>query len=146
MARPRTVLLALVALLALGMAACTPGEEPVPEEDRMRAADREDEPDDEEVVENGEPEAVVTFVAVDIDFEEHEKTAPAGTLTFELINEGAILHDVAIEELGDEIIVEAQPGETETGTVTLEPGTYTYFCAVPGHQAAGMEGTLTVEG
>jgi plastocyanin len=145
MARTRTVLLAMIALLALGMAACTPGEPEVADEDQMRAADRAEEENDE-VPENGEPAAVVEFVAIDIDFEEHEKTAPAGTLTFELRNDGAILHDVAIAELGDEIVVEAQAGETETGTVTLEPGTYTYFCAVPGHRAAGMEGTLTVEG
>ena len=29
--------------------------------------------------------------------------------------------------------------------MTLEPGDYTYFCTVPGHEAAGMKGTLTVQ-
>ncbi len=27
----------------------------------------------------------------------------------------------------------------------LKPGTYTYFCTVPGHKDAGMQGTLTVK-
>jgi len=36
------------------------------------------------------------------------------------------------------------PGGTSTLTAKLKPGTYTFFCPVPGHEAAGMKGTLTV--
>ena len=35
-------------------------------------------------------------------------------------------------------------GGTRTLTLTLPPGTYTFYCSVPGHEAAGMKGTLTV--
>jgi uncharacterized cupredoxin-like copper-binding protein len=36
------------------------------------------------------------------------------------------------------------PGSTSTVTVTLRPGTYTCYCPVPSHRAAGMTGTLTI--
>ena len=31
-----------------------------------------------------------------------------------------------------------------TVTATVKPGKYTYYCIVPGHEKAGMKGTLTV--
>ena len=36
-------------------------------------------------------------------------------------------------------------GDTATTEATLEAGKYTYFCSVPGHRQAGMEGTLTAK-
>jgi uncharacterized cupredoxin-like copper-binding protein len=38
------------------------------------------------------------------------------------------------------------PGKTSTVTVTLKKGkTYTFYCPVPGHAAAGMKGKITVK-
>lgn len=84
-----------------------------------------------------------TFVAVDIDFASAPETLPAGENTIVLVNEGASVHNVVFDELG-EVIVEAQGGQTAEGTVTLEPGEYRYHCDIPGHEAL-MNGTLTVE-
>ena len=36
-------------------------------------------------------------------------------------------------------------GGTKSFSATLKPGTYTYYCSVPGHREAGMQGTLTVK-
>jgi plastocyanin len=88
----------------------------------------------------------LTFVARDIEYAQAPSEAPAGQVSVELVNEGAIEHDVVIEELGDQAVAAAGGGETATGQVGLQPGAYTYYCSVPGHRAAGMEGTLTVEG
>ena len=74
-------------------------------------------------------------------------SAEAGEVTVDFTNPQAIPHDVAIEDDSGEVL-----GETEvvsegssSAEVELEPGTYTYFCTIPGHREAGMEGTLTVE-
>ena len=36
-------------------------------------------------------------------------------------------------------------GESDSITVKVEPGTYSFLCTFPGHYAAGMKGTLTVK-
>ena len=82
-----------------------------------------------------------TWVAVDIDFAEAPSTLPAGETEVTLVNEGAALHNVTID---GEVVVEAQGGGTETGTVSLEPGTHEFICSVPGHESL-MNGEITVE-
>lgn len=36
------------------------------------------------------------------------------------------------------------PGHVSRVSATVKRGSYTFFCPVPGHEAAGMRGTLTV--
>lgn len=78
-------------------------------------------------------------------FEPSRLTAPVGEVTVELTSEPGTNHTFTIEELGDQEVVEAAAGETASGTVQLAAGSYTFYCSVPGHRDAGMEGTLTVE-
>jgi plastocyanin len=75
------------------------------------------------------------------------ETAKAGKVTVEFKNPQALTHDVAIEDSsGKEVgATELIADGSDTTTVDLKPGTYTYFCTVPGHREAGMEGTLTVK-
>ena len=80
-------------------------------------------------------------------FDPAQILAPAGSVTFELTSEVTVRHTLAIEGVNsNEPIVEAEAGQTSSGTVTLAPGTYTFFCDVPGHRQAGMEGTLEITG
>ena len=75
-------------------------------------------------------------------------TARAGKVTFVLRNASSVPHDLAIEKMG----TKKPLGKTKTIsggrsarlTLTLTKGKYTYYCTVPGHEAAGMKGTLTV--
>ncbi|MGH3443400.1 MAG: cupredoxin domain-containing protein [Nitriliruptorales bacterium] len=80
-----------------------------------------------------------------LEFEPDQLEAPAGTITIELTSEDRINHTFVIEELGDEEVVGVDAGATASGDVELEPGTYTFYCSVPGHRAAGMEGELVIE-
>lgn len=75
------------------------------------------------------------------------ETAKAGNVTVEFKNPQALTHDVAIEDSsGKEVgATELIADGSDTTSVDLKPGTYTYFCTVPGHREAGMEGTLTVK-
>jgi plastocyanin len=91
------------------------------------------------------PADALEFVGTDeLVFSEAPETAPAGEQTFVLTSEGGLLHNVVIDEVSSQPIVEAEGGQTEQGAATLRPGAYTYYCSVPGHREAGMEGELDV--
>ncbi len=82
--------------------------------------------------------------AGDMYFEPDSFAADAGEVTVSLENVGGVEHDFVVEEAGDELVVHSDPGETNTGTIELDAGTYTVYCNIPGHRDAGMEGTLEV--
>jgi plastocyanin len=72
-------------------------------------------------------------------------SAKAGTVTITFANSSPLEHNVTIAE-GSKVLG-ATPtfkGGSRTLTLKLKPGTYTFYCSVPGHRQAGMEGTLTV--
>lgn len=96
----------------------------------------------------GDGAATVSLMGTDaLEFSPTEVTAPAGEITVELECGEGVNHDFTVEgEGGDEPVAECAAGENGTGTVSLDAGTYTFYCSVPGHREAGMEGTLTVEG
>lgn len=89
-------------------------------------------------------EADISVTAVDIDFPETEFEAPADGVTIEYVNDGQIRHTLVVEGREEDLFLEVfEEGDVEQGTIELTPGTYTLYCDVPGHRAAGMEGTLT---
>jgi plastocyanin len=74
-------------------------------------------------------------------------TAKAGKVTVDFTNSSSLAHNVTIESSSGQS-VGATPtfsGGSKTITAGLKPGTYKFFCSVPGHRQAGMEGTLTVK-
>ena len=137
------VTLALLALVPFALAACGDDDD---DDTSDAPATTEEEPTGDG---GGGGGSTVSFTANpdgDLAYEEDSATASAGTVTLELTNDASVPHDVQIEgpdgDLGgtDEVT-----GDTTTAEVELDPGEYTFYCSVPGHREAGMEGTLTVE-
>jgi plastocyanin len=72
-------------------------------------------------------------------------SAKAGTVTITMSNMSPLEHNVTVAQGSS--VLGATPtfiGGSKTLTLSLKPGTYTFYCSVPGHRQAGMEGTLTV--
>lgn len=78
-------------------------------------------------------------------FDPQTLNVPAGQpITVTLVNGGALLHDIVLTDgVEQPVKIEAAGKESAHGTFTMpRPGTYTYICAQPGHEAAGMKGTI----
>jgi len=124
---PRT--LAQLVIASLLLAACTGG-----------GADDDPRIAPEEAGFDGERIALIG--TDDLLFIPDELAVPDGPVELELHCEPAVNHNVVIMETGEEIAV-CSPGGIGTGTLDIDPGTYTYVCTVPGHSAT-MRGELSV--
>lgn len=80
-------------------------------------------------------------------FTKNALTAKAGTIAIEFTNDSPLPHNVTVQKGTNGAVLGATPtfqGGSKTLTLKLSPGTYTFYCSVPGHRAGGMKGTLTV--
>jgi mono/diheme cytochrome c family protein len=78
----------------------------------------------------------------------NKAAATAGPVTFEMPNLSGVSHNIALQQGSNGPVLGASPFTTKgtaSVTVTLKPGSYTFFCQAPGHRQAGMLGTLTVK-
>jgi plastocyanin len=90
----------------------------------------------------GKPVKTVTVVADHFRFAPDKIATPPGILEVELKSID-IVHSFVIEGIPG-FMVESSSGETNSGKVELTKGKYTFYCDIPGHRAAGMQGTITV--
>jgi plastocyanin len=73
--------------------------------------------------------------------------AKAGRVSIDFTNMAPLSHNVTIESASHSVLGSTPTfqGGTKTLSLTLKAGTYKFYCSVPGHRMAGMEGTLTVQ-
>jgi plastocyanin len=83
----------------------------------------------------------------DLAFDQKDATAKAGSVTINFDNKQPLQHDVAVADSSGKVLGQTDlvSSSTTNTTVDLQAGTYTFYCTVPGHREAGMEGTLTVK-
>jgi len=88
----------------------------------------------------------ITIAAVDgTAFSTTAAKAKPGKVTFDMPNKSALQHNIALHNVPGAAGKIVSQGATSTFTVTLKAGKYTFYCEVPGHEAAGMKGTLVVK-
>ena len=112
------------------------------------------------------PDGVVVVVGVEWAFGTALGSVPAGKVTFEMLNEGAVVHDlwvvrtdlaydalpveggVAVTGGQNEVIdkvLETDAGSKVSLTVNLEAGSYALICNIPAHYQLGMRAPFTIE-
>jgi plastocyanin len=79
-------------------------------------------------------------------FDKAALSAKAGKVTIDMDNPSPLPHAIAVQGSGvNKVGKTVNQNGKSTVSATLKAGTYTFYCPVDGHRAAGMEGTLTVK-
>jgi plastocyanin len=143
----------MLVLAALALVACG-GSSSSSSSESSGAAETTEESTTEEEKAGGEEEGggeastlKIETASSGLAFSSATASAEAGNVTVDFDNGQSVPHDVAIETMNGEVLGQTETvAEGEDSTeIELKPGTYKFFCTVPGHREAGMEGTLTVK-
>jgi uncharacterized cupredoxin-like copper-binding protein len=79
-------------------------------------------------------------------FTQGKLSAHPGKVTIVFMNGAPLAHNVVLIDSSNKILGQTPTfmGGSKSFTAQLTAGTYTFYCSVPGHRQAGMQGTLTV--
>jgi len=96
----------------------------------------------------GQPAGSTKVTLTEYKFDPSTISVAHGKVVFFLVNGGTISHDLVVTDgsgnrVGASELISA--GDSAVLTIgNLPAGTYTFYCDQPGHEQAGMKGTLTV--
>ena len=88
--------------------------------------------------------ATVKVLAGNSWFRPKQVSSPAGIVLIRLKNSESGVHTLVIQDIADFKLQVSGRGATDESKVELKRGKYTFYCNIPGHREAGMEGTITV--
>jgi plastocyanin len=86
--------------------------------------------------------ADLVISATNARFSTNTLTADHGTVSVDFINNDLFWHTFTVTELGVDIRLPVKGNQRLSFSAT--PGTYEFFCAIPGHKSIGMRGTLVI--
>ena len=93
------------------------------------------------------PSNATAVIVKDFKIEPVDIKVQGKTVSLAVTNQGPTIHNVTIRDASGTVIVatkDLKPGESETISATLAPGSYILFCSLPGHESLGTKGTLEV--
>ncbi len=89
--------------------------------------------------------ATVSLEAGNTYFKPDKVTAsPPGIIEIKVKNVESGIHDLVIRDIPGFQVEVSGEGDVASGKVKLAKGKYEFYCTIPGHEEAGMKGTLTV--
>lgn len=142
--------LLVLVLAAAALTACGGGDDTTTPTEAETGGQATTAPEEKEAGGEGGGGSTLTFEADpdgELAYTTTQASTEAGEVTIDFNNPQSLTHDVAIEDSSGKTVAQTDLiGAEETSTTAdLKPGTYTFYCSVPGHREAGMEGTLTVK-
>jgi plastocyanin len=88
------------------------------------------------------PQGAVEVQTINVAFVPRTLEATGGKVTVAVRNRDLFWHTFTIDRLRVEI--RTPVGRLRSASFEARPGTYAFYCRIPGHAALGMRGTLTV--
>ena len=146
MVRKLPVLIGVAAAMSFGLAAC--GND---SNDTSTAASTETSSTTESTTESttasGGGGGKVDISETEFKLDPANANVKAGTVTFNVSNDGTQVHNLNVEGNGieEQATEDLQAGSSGQLTVDLQPGTYEMYCSIDGHRDLGMEGQITVK-
>lgn len=80
-------------------------------------------------------------------YEPDKLDGKAGKVEIDFTNDSPLPHDIVIDSPDGKEVAKTSvfTGGSEQASFDAKPGSYTFYCSVPGHREGGMEGTLTIK-
>ena len=88
------------------------------------------------------PAGAVEVQTVNVAFVPKTLRAGGDQVTVAVRNRDLFWHTFTIDKLG--VNIRTPVGRLRSATFQAQPGTYSYYCRIPGHATLGMRGTITI--